>query len=78
MLKSSLQRRPLQTGTLILCSCLGALVLLGIVSMVLVPLVFTAGLVVVWVALTLLVAWGGIEVMAAVERWLERDPRFQR
>lgn len=78
MLKSSLQRRPLQTGALILCSSLGALVLLGLAGMVLVPLVFTAGLVVVWIALTLLVAWGGIEAMAALERWLERDPRFQR
>ena len=31
-----------------------------------------------WLVACLLLAWLGIEAMAAVERWFENDSRFQR
>jgi hypothetical protein len=78
VLKSSLQRRPLQTGLVILCSSVGALVLISAVGLTLLPLVAAAGLMLVWLVLILGLGWLGIEALAALERWLEQDPRFQR
>jgi hypothetical protein len=76
--KSFLQRRPLQASALILCSAVGAVVVLGAVSFTLVPLVLGLAVLVGWLVLTLLFGWIGIEALAALERWLENDPRFQR
>jgi len=76
--KSSIQRRPLQAGLVILCSSVGALALLSILGLGLVPFVMAASLLLLWLVTSLLIAWGGIEALAALERWLERDPRFQR
>jgi hypothetical protein len=30
------------------------------------------------IVVTLLLGWAGIEALAAFERWMDRDPRFQR
>lgn len=54
------------------------MVVLSAISLTLLPLVMGVGLLVAWILVALLVVWGGIEALAALERWLERDPRFQR
>ena len=48
------------------------------VSLALIPLVVGVGALVVWLASALILGWAGIELLAALERWLENDPRFQR
>ena len=32
----------------------------------------------VWILASLLLGWAGIEALAACERWMERQSRFQR
>jgi hypothetical protein len=72
-------RHPLvQRGVLMVCTAIGAVFLVIAVSLALVPLVMAVGLFTVLLVLMLLIGWGGIEGMAALERWLEKDPRFQR
>jgi hypothetical protein len=63
---------------LAVCTVVGALVITLAVSLALIPLVVGVGALVVWLALTLILGWAGIELMAALERWFETDPRFQR
>jgi hypothetical protein len=48
------------------------------VSLALLPLVVGIGALLVWLALALILGWAGIELLAALERWFENDPRFQR
>ena len=60
------------------CTAIGAVVLVISVSLAIVPLVLALGLFAVLLVLMLLIGWGGIEGMAALERWLEKDARFQR
>ncbi len=78
MLTSPPQIRPLRAGVLAVCTVVGALVITLAVSLALIPLVVGVGALVVWLALTLILGWAGIELMAALERWFETDPRFQR
>lgn len=77
-MKSFLQRRPVQATALFFCSAVGAVVVLGGVALALLPV--AVGLVGLAVGLlfSLLVAWAGIEGMAALERWFERDSRFHQ
>jgi hypothetical protein len=63
---------------LAVCTVVGALVITFAVSLALVPLVIGVGALVVWLVLALILGWAGIELLAALERWLENDPRFQR
>jgi hypothetical protein len=63
---------------LAICTVVGALVITLAVSLAFVPLVLGVGAFVVWLALALILSWAGIELMAALERWFENDPRFQR
>jgi hypothetical protein len=63
---------------LAICTVVGALVITLAVSLAFVPLVLGVGAFVVWLALALILGWAGIELLAALERWLENDPRFQR
>ena len=78
MLPSAPQIRPLRAGVLAVCTVVGALVITLSVSLALVPLVVGVGAIAVWLVLTLILSWAGIELLAALERWLENDPRFQR
>lgn len=51
------------------------------VSLVLVsvlPLVVLLGGLAVWIVAMLLIGWSAIEALAACERWMEHEPRFQR
>jgi hypothetical protein len=63
---------------LAICTVVGALVITLAVLLAFVPLVLGVGAFVVWLALALILGWAGIELLAALERWLENDPRFQR
>jgi hypothetical protein len=60
------------------CTAIGAAMLLGITVVVLTPVVIGLGVVIAWLVASLLLAWIGIEAMAALERWLENDARFLR
>jgi hypothetical protein len=53
-------------------------VVIGFTTLALVPLVLGVGLVAAWLMALALLSWAGIEGMAALERWFENDPRFQR
>jgi len=78
VLPSAPQIRPLRAGVLAVCTVVGGLVITLAVSLALVPLVVGVGALVVWLALALFIAWAGIELLAALERWLEKNPRFQQ
>jgi len=54
------------------------LVITIVVSLTLIPLAVGVGALLVWLAAALILGWAGIELLAALERWLENDPRFQR
>jgi hypothetical protein len=56
----------------------GAVVVIGVLSLALVPLLFAIGIGFAWLLAALLLGWAGIEAMAALERWFENDPRFHR
>jgi hypothetical protein len=63
---------------LTVCTVVGALVITLAVSLALIPLVVGVGALLVWLALALILGWAGIELLAALERGFENDPRFQR
>jgi hypothetical protein len=56
----------------------GAFVLVSVSVLLLAPVLIGGVVVVAWLVATLLLAWLGIEAMAALERWMENDSRFQR
>jgi hypothetical protein len=56
----------------------GAVVLIGITSLAIIPVAIGVAVVLGWVLALLLLGWAGIEAMAALERWFETDPRFKR
>ena len=62
----------------LVCTAVGALVVIGFTTLALVPLLFALGVVSAWVLALLLLGWAGIEGLAALERWFENDSRFQR
>lgn len=70
--------RPPANPLVLACTAVGAIVLAGIAAITLVPVMVMAGVLLVWAALAVLIGWAGIEAMAALERWFENDPRFQR
>jgi len=77
--QSTLVRIPPALASLLLvCTAVGALVLALVVSLALIPLLVGAGLVLAWLLGLLLFGWAAIEGLAALERWMENDPRFQR
>jgi hypothetical protein len=76
--KPALLPRTLNRGLLIACTGVGALVLVGVFSVALLPMIIGVGVLAVWLVSLVLIAWGGVELMAALERWLENDSRFQR
>jgi hypothetical protein len=53
-------------------------VLVVFTALVLAPVLIGGMAVLAWLVACLLLAWLGIEAMAAVERWFENDSRFQR
>jgi hypothetical protein len=51
---------------------------IGLLSLALVPVLLGAGLLLCFLVGVVLFSWAGIEGLAALERWIESDPRFQR
>ena len=70
--------RSLPGALTLACTAIGALVLAGVVVLALAPVLIGVLAVGVWLGASLLLAWLGIEAMAALERWFETDRRFQR
>jgi len=56
----------------------GSIVLIGVTTLAMVPVLIGVGLFLSWLVAALLLGWAGIEALAALERWIENDPRFQR
>lgn len=77
-MKPVLRIAPLPASIALLGSAMVLVPLVGLATLALLPLVAIAALLVGWVMASLLLAWAGIEGMAALERWVEHDPRFQR
>ena len=70
--------RPLVATMALVCMAVGVVVVIGFTTFALVPLLWAVGVVAAWVLALLLLAWAGIEGLAALERWFETDSRFQR
>ncbi len=69
---------PLPASLLLISAAVGSIVLSVVAALTLLPLLVLVGGVVLWIVVTLLLGWAGIEALAACERWMERHPRFQR
>lgn len=78
VVKTSLSLRPLPTALLLVCAGVGACVLGTFFTLTLVPLLVAAGVLAAFLIGGVVCAWAGVEALAALERWLERDSRFQR
>jgi hypothetical protein len=76
--KLTLSLRSLPGLLTLTCAAVGALVLVVFTALVLAPVLIGGMAVLAWLVACLLLAWLGIEAMAAVERWFENDSRFQR
>jgi hypothetical protein len=70
--------RPLPASLLLACAGVGAVVLGITATMALVPVVIGVSLLAVFVVAALLMGWAGLEALAALERWMERDARFKQ
>jgi len=68
--------RPLGLSLALVCMAVGAPIVLGTLLLLVVPMAFGLGLVLVWLVAALLLGWAGIEALAALERWMENDRRF--
>jgi hypothetical protein len=76
--KSAALMRPLPASLALVTMAIGTMVLIGITTVALVPILIGLALVMAWLVAALLLGWAGIEGLAALERWIERDARFQR
>ena len=78
MAKSLMKVHPLPAALTLVCTATGAVVLIGITVLAAIPFVIGLGLLLGWVVVSLLLGWAAIEALAAIERWMEKDPRFSR
>lgn len=78
MTRAGLSLRPLPASLALICTGVGAIVVLGFLSVALVPLLVGAGFFLAFLIGSLLFGWAGIEALAAFERWIENDSRFKR
>lgn len=69
---------PLPASLLLICTAVGAIVVIGLTSLAIVPIILAVALTAAWLLALLLLGWAGIEGLAALERWFENDPRFHR
>lgn len=70
--------RPLPASLALVSMAVGLVVLTAIGTFVLLPLLVVVAFGAAWLVGSLLLGWAGIEALAAFERWLEQDRRFQR
>lgn len=73
-----LKLTSLPTSLLLASAAVGFVVLATLAALTVLPLLVLLGGALLWIVSTLLLAWAGIEALAACERWMERNPRFQR
>lgn len=73
-----LKIEPLPASLLLIVTALGSFLVACFLWLTLVPLVMILGGMAIAIVTTLLLGWAGIEALAAFERWVEQDPRFQR
>ena len=78
MAKLALRIPPLPASLALVCMAVGAVVVIGLTTLALVPLLVGLGLLAAWLVSALLLGWAGLEGLAAMERWIENDTRFQR
>ena len=78
MAKLALRIPPLPASLALVCMAVGAVVVIGLTTLALVPLLVGLGLLAALLVSALLLGWAGLEGLAAMERWIENDPRFQR
>lgn len=76
--KPALRIPPLSASLALVSMAVGAVVLIGLTTLALIPLLVGLGLLAAWLVAALLLGWAGLEGLAALERWIENDPRFQR
>jgi len=76
--KPALLIRSVPASLLLVSAAVGSVVLIGITTVALIPLLIGVGLVAAWVVSLALAGWAAIEGLAAIERWFENDNRFQR
>lgn len=69
---------PLSASLLLVATGVGCLVLVSMATLALVPVLVTLGFLAALVLAALFCGWAGIEGLAALERWMESDPRFKR
>lgn len=73
-----LRLRPLPASLALVGMALTAAVLIGVASVMLVPIFLAMALLATWLVASLFLGWAGIEAMAAFERWIENEVRFLR
>jgi len=76
--KPALLIRSVPASLLLVSAAVGSVVLIGITTVALIPLLIGVGLVAAWVVALVLAGWAAIEGLAAMERWFENDNRVQR
>ena len=69
---------PAFAGMALLSMSIGAVLLITGLTLLAVPVMLLIGFVVALVAGVFFGSWALIEVLAALESWMERDTRFQR
>jgi len=78
MTRTGLSLRPLPASLILLCTGVGAIAVIGFLTFAVVPVLVGAGLLLSLLAGAVVFGWAGIEALAALERWIENDPRFKR
>jgi hypothetical protein len=73
-----LRLRPLPASLALVSMAVGAIVIISLAAVAFIPLLLGAAVVTAWLVALLLLGWAGIEALAALERWVETDPRFKR
>lgn len=75
---SLLRLRPLPASLALVGIAFGAAVLIGLSSLLFVPILLAMAGFITWLVSSLLLGWAGIEALAAFERWIENEVRFLR
>jgi hypothetical protein len=78
MTRTGLSLRPLPASLALICAGVGAIVVISFLSFAILPILLGTGLLLALIAGAVVFGWAGIEALAALERWIENDPRFQR
>lgn len=69
---------PALVAPVLALAAVGAVVVIPLVALAAIPVVVTTLLLAGGIVVFGLSIWAGIEALAALERWMESDPRFQR